>query len=215
MRAHLGEFRLQSMCRVLGVHRSGYYVWQRQLVGVRKREDDRLLGLIKHSWLTSGGVYGYRKITVDLRESGETCAEPRVRADCPEPGLGDGHRVHPHLRRLVVSGGRHGSVLAPDCRLGHALDDDQRAGFAGIHEGAPHGAEHESAGHCHDNAVAESFCSALKKERIKRRIYPNRTAAITDLFDYIEMFYNPIRRHGSAGDLSPIEFERRHALNGS
>ncbi|MGG2042838.1 IS3 family transposase [Burkholderia gladioli] len=33
-----------------------------------------------------------------------------------------------------------------------------------------------------------------------------------DVFDYIEMFYNPVRRHGSAGDLSPIEFERRYAL---
>lgn len=49
MRSYLGEFHLHSMCRVLGVHRSGYYVWQRQTVGARKREDDRLLGLIKHS----------------------------------------------------------------------------------------------------------------------------------------------------------------------
>ncbi|WP_244117118.1 IS3 family transposase, partial [Burkholderia cenocepacia] len=70
-------------------------------------------------------------------------------------------------------------------------------------------------GNCHDNAVAESFFSALKKERIKRRIYPSRATATSDLFDYIEMFYNPVRRHGSAGDLSPIEFERRYALNGS
>lgn len=78
MRAHLGEFRLHSRCRVLGVHRSGYYVWQRQTVGVRKHENDRLLGLIKHSWLASGGVYGYRKVTVDLRESRETCSRHRV-----------------------------------------------------------------------------------------------------------------------------------------
>lgn len=70
-------------------------------------------------------------------------------------------------------------------------------------------------GNCRDNAVAESFFSALKKERIKRRIYPDRATATTDVFDYIEMFYNPIRRHGSAGDLLPVDFERRHALNGS
>jgi transposase InsO family protein len=37
----------------------------------------------------------------------------------------------------------------------------------------------------------------------------------TDVFDYIEMFYNPIRQHGSAGNLSLVEFERRYALNGS
>jgi len=70
-------------------------------------------------------------------------------------------------------------------------------------------------GNCHDNAVAESFFSALKKERIKRRIYPTRALATTDVFDYIEMFYNPVRRHGFADDLSPVEFERRYVLNGS
>ena len=70
-------------------------------------------------------------------------------------------------------------------------------------------------GNCHDNAVAESFFSALKKERIKRRIYPNRATATSDVFDYIEMFYNPIRRHGSAGGVSPVEFERRNAQSGN
>jgi putative transposase len=49
---------------------------------------------------------------------------------------------------------------------------------------------------------------------VNHTIYPNRATATTDVFDYIEMFYNPIRRHGSAGDLSPVEFERRYALNG-
>jgi putative transposase len=70
-------------------------------------------------------------------------------------------------------------------------------------------------GNCHDNVVAESFFSALKKEPIKRRIYPSRVMATSDVFDYIEMFYNPIRRHGFVGDLLPVEFERRYALNGS
>lgn len=70
-------------------------------------------------------------------------------------------------------------------------------------------------GNYHDNAVAESFFSALKKERIKRRIYPDRETARSDVFDYIEMFYNPVRRHGSADGLSPVEFERRYAQSGS
>ena len=70
-------------------------------------------------------------------------------------------------------------------------------------------------GNCHDNAVAESFFSALKKERIKRRIYPTRDEARSDVFNYIEMFYNPIRRHGFAGNLAPVEFERRYAQSGS
>lgn len=70
-------------------------------------------------------------------------------------------------------------------------------------------------GHCHDNAVAESFFSLPKKERIKRQIYPNRAAASSDVFDYIEMFYNPVRRHGFTADLSSVEFERRYAQTGS
>ena len=70
-------------------------------------------------------------------------------------------------------------------------------------------------GNCHENAVAESFFSALKKKRIKRRIYPSRETARSDVFDYIEMFYNPVRRHGSADGLSPVEFERRYAQSGS
>ena len=65
-------------------------------------------------------------------------------------------------------------------------------------------------GNCHDNAVAESFFQLLKRERIRRRIYPGRDAARQDVFEYIEMFYNPVRRHGHTDRLSPVEFERRH-----
>lgn len=67
-----------------------------------------------------------------------------------------------------------------------------------------------SSGDCHDNAVAESFFQLLKRERIKRQIYPTREAARQDVFNYIEMFYNPRRRHGTSGDLSPVEYEKRH-----
>ncbi|MFK7887468.1 MAG: IS3 family transposase [Gammaproteobacteria bacterium] len=63
-------------------------------------------------------------------------------------------------------------------------------------------------GNCWDNAVAESFFSSLKKERIKRRIYKTRSLARADIFDYIEMFYNPNRRHSHIGGVSPEAFER-------
>ena len=60
------------------------------------------------------------------------------------------------------------------------------------------------------NAVAESFFQFLKRERIRRQIYPTRDQARADVFNYIEIFYNPKRRHNIAGDLSPVEFERHH-----
>ncbi|MBE0595092.1 MAG: IS3 family transposase [Gemmatimonadales bacterium] len=65
-------------------------------------------------------------------------------------------------------------------------------------------------GNCHDNAVAESFFQLLKRERIRRRTYATREQARQDVFDYIEMFYNPKRRHGNNNRLSPVEYERRY-----
>ena len=62
-------------------------------------------------------------------------------------------------------------------------------------------------GNCWDNAVAESFFSSLKKERIRRRIYRTRELAKADIFDYIEMFYNRTRRHSHLGGVSPEAFE--------
>ena len=67
-------------------------------------------------------------------------------------------------------------------------------------------------GNCHDNAVAESFLNLLKRERIKRTIYKDRETARQDVFNYIEMFYNPVRRHGFNNDLSPVEFEKQYAM---
>ncbi|WP_460437323.1 IS3 family transposase, partial [Ancylobacter sonchi] len=65
-------------------------------------------------------------------------------------------------------------------------------------------------GNCHDNAVAESFFNLLKRERIRRKVYRTRDEARRDVFDYIEMFYNPTRKLARNGMLSPIEFERQH-----
>ena len=66
-------------------------------------------------------------------------------------------------------------------------------------------------GNCHHNAVAESFFQLLKRERIRRRIYTPRSDPRSDVFNYIEMFYNCQRRHSSADGLSPVEFEQRHS----
>jgi len=64
-----------------------------------------------------------------------------------------------------------------------------------------------SRGNCHDNAVAESFFHLLKRERIRRRTYSTRDSARQDVFDYIEMFYNPTRKHTNNGMLSPVDYE--------
>ncbi|WP_239949511.1 IS3 family transposase [Dyella terrae] len=63
-------------------------------------------------------------------------------------------------------------------------------------------------GNCWDNAVAESFFSSLKKERIRKRVYKTRDLARADVFDYIEVFYNRTRRHSHLGGVSPEAFEK-------
>lgn len=64
-------------------------------------------------------------------------------------------------------------------------------------------------GNVWDNAVMESFFSSLKVERVDRKLYRTRDQARADVFDYIERFYNPRRRHSTIGYLSPMEFEAK------
>jgi putative transposase len=64
-------------------------------------------------------------------------------------------------------------------------------------------------GNVWDNAAMESFFSSLKVERVARKTYRTRDQAKADVFDYIERFYNPRRRHSTIGYLSPMEFEAK------
>ena len=64
-------------------------------------------------------------------------------------------------------------------------------------------------GNCWDNAAMESFFSSLKTERTARTTYRSQDQAKADVFDDIERFYNPRRRHSTLGYLSPMEFERQ------
>ncbi|EHR72088.1 transposase [Burkholderiales bacterium JOSHI_001] len=63
------------------------------------------------------------------------------------------------------------------------------------------------AGEVWDNSAMESFFSSLKTERTARKVYRSREQARSDVFDYIECFYNPRRRHSTIGYVSPIQFE--------
>ena len=67
-------------------------------------------------------------------------------------------------------------------------------------------------GDCWDNAAMESFFSSLKTERTARTTYRTREEARADVFDYVERFYNPKRRHSTLGYLSPMQFEQQPQL---
>ena len=281
---HEQQHSVRRMCKVMQVHPSGFYAWKAEPASPRELDDRRLLGLLKHAWLESGGVYGYRKLTLDMRDLGERCGKHRVARLLKREGLRSqtGYRRRPGMRggkpavvapnhlqrqfsvhepnqtwvtdityirthegwlylavvldlysRHVVGWAMQGqmhadlvlqALLAAVWRRkpapGLMLHSDQGSQFTGAEWQAflkAHGivCSMSRRGNCHDNAVAESFFQLLKRERIRRKIYMTRDAARSDVFDYIEMFYNPKRRHGSNGGVSPVEFERQAGLSGS
>ena len=67
-------------------------------------------------------------------------------------------------------------------------------------------------GNVWDNAAMQSFFSSLKIERVARKVYRPRNHAKAEVFDYIERFYNPTRRHSTLGYLSPMDFEMQAAV---
>ncbi|EBH6783908.1 TPA_asm: IS3 family transposase, partial [Salmonella enterica subsp. enterica serovar Java] len=269
---------VRLLCRVLDVHPSGFYAWFKQPYSQRHQVDLRLTGQIKQFWLESGCVYGYRKIHLDLRDSGQQCGVNRVwrlmnRAGIkaqvgyrsPRARKGEASIVSPNrLQRqfnpdapdkrwvtdityirthegwlylaVVVDlfsrkiiGWSMQSRMTKDIVLNALLmavwrrnpqkqvlvHSDQGSQYTS-HEWQSflksHGLEGSMSrrGNCHDNAVAESFFQLLKRERIKKKTYGTREEARSDIFDYIEMFYNSKRRHGSSNQMSPTEYENQY-----
>lgn len=69
-------------------------------------------------------------------------------------------------------------------------------------------------GECWEDAAMESFSSTLKTERCARTVYQTRAQARSDVFDYIERFYNPFKKHSKLNYLSPVQFKERQRLKG-
>jgi putative transposase len=122
-----------------------------------------------------------------------------------------GWAVAPNLRRELVLDAvliavrrrrTHQTVIHSDQGSQYGSDDWRR--FCRTNRLEP---SMSRRGNCWDNAVAESFFASLKKERIKKRIYNNRDLATADVSDYIDSFYNTVRRHCHLGGVSPEEFE--------
>ena len=68
-------------------------------------------------------------------------------------------------------------------------------------------------GDANDNAMCESFFASLECELLDRRRFPTKAEARMAVFEFIEGWYNPTRRHSSLGRISPIEFEKRHSMH--
>ena len=100
-------------------------------------------------------------------------------------------------RAGLIAHSDRGSQYASD----HYQAELHRAGMVGSMSGV---------GQCWDNAVVESTFSSLKRELVHHETYATRDEAKVSVFEYIEVFYNRVRRHSTLGYVSPVEFERRH-----
>lgn len=277
MKAHRDEFNLTSMCRVLKVHRSGYYAWLSQPQSHRAIANAALTQKIQASYEQSMGIYGSPRIFCDLREAGIACGENRVARlmqvaqirstrgyKRPRFKVGKPAVVAPNQLQRQFQSDTPDSAWVTDITyvrtyegwlyVAVVLDLYSRAvvGWSMnarmqtdlvldaltmavwrrkpkspviIHsdQGSQFGSDaflrwcHDNRlspsmsrrGNCWDNAVAESFFSSLKSELIKKRIFTTREQARSEIFDYIEGFYNRVRRHKHLQQISPYEFERR------
>ena len=274
---HGEEFRVQGMCRVLGVSRSGFYRWRQHKEGSRAREDRRLLVQIRTVHEQSQRRYGSPRVYQALKKQGEPCGKHRVERLMRSDGLqarrrrcfrvttrsASGHPVAPnHLNRqfsvpdldtvwvgdMTYVWTREGwlylAVLLDLCSrrvVGWAYSDritreltlsaltmavQQRRPTPGLLHHTDRGSQYTCAdyqdelssqgfkasmsrrGDCYDNAVAESFFSTLKAELKNYGHYETRRQAQSELFDYLEVFYNRHRLHSSLGYQSPVEFEQ-------
>jgi putative transposase len=68
-------------------------------------------------------------------------------------------------------------------------------------------------GDCYDNALCESFFATLECELLDRHRFKSQAEARMAIFEILEGWYNPHRRHSGVGGLSPMEFEKQHAAN--
>ena len=106
IKQHAQQDSVRRMCKVMQVHPNGYYAWKAEPQSLRAKDDQRLLDLLKQAWLESGGVYGYRKLTLDMRDLGERCGKHRVarllKAEGPcsqiDYGRRPGMRAKPNTR---------------------------------------------------------------------------------------------------------------------
>ena len=112
---------------------------------------------------------------------------------------------------LVMAIGRRGR---PDALLHHSNQGSQYTSEPFQRLMADNGVtcSMSRSGNVWDNAAMESFFSSLKTERIARIAHRTRNQARADVFDYIERFYNPTRRHSTLGYLSPMDFEKQANL---
>jgi putative transposase len=278
--AKKAEHSIKTMCRVLGVSRSGFHAWERRAPSARQLQDERLLERIREIHAENRGVYGSPRVHAELaladgvrvgrkrverlmrqaaisglvaRQRGRTTIRvPGVRfcedlvdraflASAPDRlwvaditylrtwegwlylvAVQDvfsrrivGWSMADHMRTELVTDALQMALAHRRPAPGLIWHSDQGSQFVSLAFGQKARAagiaqSMGSRGDCFDNAVAESFFATIKKELIHQRSWPSKAELRTEVFEYIEVFFNRRRRHSTLGMLSPAQFESHH-----
>ena len=184
---HRGIWPAGWLCGALGVSRGGFYVWLTRPRCRRSRSEEELGAKVRSSFLASDRTYGARRVWHDMLVEGVSCGLHRIERLMRLQAL----KARPRRRRLPPDLGERFQRLMADHGVVCSMS---------------------RSGNVWDNAAMESFFSSLKTERTSRKTYRTRDEAKADVFDYIECFYNPKRRHSTIGYLSPVEFEMQAGL---
>ena len=220
---HRGIWPADWLCGALGVSRGGFYAWLTRPRSQRSRSDEELGAKVRSSFLASDRTYGARRVWHDMLAEGVSCGLHRIERLMRLQAL----KARPRRRRLPPDlGERQVAAVAPNVlnRTFEAPAPNRKwiadftyvwtaegwlyvAAVIDLFSRRAVGWSMSRSGNVWDNAVMESFFSSLKTERTARKTYRTRDQAKADVFDYIECFYNPKRRHSTIGYLSPVEFE--------
>jgi putative transposase len=276
--AKRAEHSVKTMCRVLGVSRSGYHAWAKRKPSARALKDERLTERIAEIHRENRKVYGSPRIHAELRMAdGVRVGRKRVERLMRQAGITGmvarkrgrttirvagvrvcedlvdraflaaapdrlwvaditylrtwegwlylvavqdvfsrrvvGWSMADHMRTELVTDALQMALAKRRPAPGLIWHSDQGSQFVSLAFGQQARAagiaqSMGSRGDCYDNAVAESFFATLKKELTHGRSWPSKAELRTEVFEYIEVFFNRRRRHSTLGFLSPEQSKR-------
>ena len=236
---HRGIWPVAWLCEALDVSRSGFHAWLTRSPSQRSRDDEVVGAKVRASFKASDRTYGARPASAtapNVLDRQFTASRPNQRwiADFTYVWTAEGWlyvaAVIDLFSRRVVGWSMKAEMTAvlvtdalimaiwrrgkPDALLHHSDQGSQYTSQQFQELLAENGVtcSMSRSGNVWDNAAMESFFSSLKTERVRDKRYRTRDAARADVFDYIERFYNTVRRHSTIGYISPVEFEKKGGL---
>ena len=213
-------------CRVLAVSRSGYYAWRKRPVSGTSPRREELTSCIQAIHARKyHDVYGAPRLQAEREAQGHPCNRKTVAKCMKEAGIKASTLKKFRVTTIVgwsMSECIDSRLVVDALQIAVQRELPDAGLVAHSDRGVQYASDHYQAlrkqnditcsmsrkGNCWDNAPMESFFATLKKELVHRERYQTRSQARQSLFEYIEIFYNRVRRHSNLGYLSPVKFEQ-------